>query len=220
MELAEKSPQSEKPGQKKLSERIKLLEEKAKIKQLTLGEVEEELAEKGATALICFLCLPFLFPIPIPGISTMFGAAIIALTLKIIAGEKAKLPEKWAQKNIPPELFSKIILKSVKIFVWMEKVSKTRLAFFSRGKGKIAGGISMIIAAVALAVPIPPIIPLTNTIPSISIFLIALGMVDEDGLLILFGHFMCIVSWAYFALLAILGTEAYKIIYEWLQKFF
>lgn len=50
---------------------------------LTLRQIDEIFGEDGAPVTILFLCLPFLFPMPIPGISTAFGFAIILLTVRI-----------------------------------------------------------------------------------------------------------------------------------------
>jgi len=70
------------------------------------------------------------------------------------------------------------------------------------------------IAALLLALPLP--IPFTNMIPGWAIFLIALGLMERDGLFILAGHLVLFISLAYFALL---GGSVHQTI-EWaMQKF-
>jgi hypothetical protein len=203
---------------RKLSERIRYLTVLAQEKEISLREVEGELAEKGSAALICFLCVPFLFPIPIPGISTMFGAAIIALALKIMVGQEAKLPEKWAQRIVPKDLFSKVLSKSIRVFQFMEKFTKPRLNVLALRAGKWLAGISMIAAAIGLAIPIPPIIPLTNTIPAMAIFFLALGLLDEDGLLIILGHVTCVAAWIYLLLVGGASVAVFKVAYDWIMS--
>ncbi|MHB1308221.1 MAG: exopolysaccharide biosynthesis protein, partial [Limisphaerales bacterium] len=49
-----------------------------------------------------------------------------------------------------------------------------------------------------LGLPIPPIIPLSNMFPAIAILLIALSMMEEDGMLIWAGYFVASFTVGYF----------------------
>ena len=70
------------------------------------------------------------------------------------------------------------------------------------GLGKYLSALAMILSAVALALPIPPIIPLTNTLPALAITLFCLGFLMRDGVMTILGHLMHITSWGYFVSVA------------------
>jgi hypothetical protein len=211
-----KNPDSNVP----MSARIEELSRLATERPLSLSDVEEILSEKGAEAVICLLCLPFLFPIPIPGISTAFGGAIMLLTLKIVMGSSAKLPARLGQIKLPAELFKSIATKSQKFVLWLERWLKPRAPLFCHGFWLWIAGASLLSSAIALALPIPPVIPLTNTIPALAIFLVALGLMEEDGIMVWLGHLTGIASWVY---LAAVGGAAWAIFgkfIDWVVKIY
>ena len=70
--------------------------------------------------------------------------------------------------------------------------------------------------AFLLALPIPPIVPLTNTLPAICILVTALAMMEEDGLLIWLGYAMGALTVFYFVLTASLIISAMtKLFHAW-----
>ena len=56
-----------------------------------------------------------------------------------------------------------------------------------------------------LLLPLP--IPFTNTIPAWAVVLLAAGMMQRDGLLVLLGHCMTLASWAFIALCWLPGVK-------------
>ena len=200
-----------------LSSRMSQLSELSAQRQITLAELENALEEKGAAAVICILCLPFLFPMPIPGISTIFGAAIILLSIKIIRGSSTGLPFRVGEKKIPSGLIKTVSDKSLRFILWIEKWIKPRASFVISGLGKWFAGISLISSSIALALPIPPIIPFTNTIPALGIFFVALGMMEEDGIMVGLGHLVGIAGWIY---IAAVGGAAWVVFGELFQRLF
>ncbi|MBI3595106.1 MAG: exopolysaccharide biosynthesis protein, partial [Nitrospirae bacterium] len=66
-------------------------------------------------------------------------------------------------------------------------------------------GLLITSCAFLLMLPIP--IPFTNTLPAISIALIAAGMLDENGAIILTGYLMAGISYSYIFFLGFLGNS-------------
>ena len=77
--------------------------------------------------------------------------------------------------------------------------------------------------AVLLALPIPPVIPLTNTLPAYGILLVALSMMEEDGALIWVGYVVTALTTVYFVVWAAaiehLTARYWVSVWEWLQQF-
>lgn len=166
--------------------------------KISLRTIDEMFGDDGAPLTIIFLCLPFLFPMPIPGISTAFGFAIILLTIRIISPWPLPLPRLADRITLGGKTVSALAEKSHSYALRIEKHLKPRASFMTLGIAKWLSGVGMILSAVALALPIPPIIPFTNTLPALAITLFSLGFLMRDGFMIILGHVFHVASWGYF----------------------
>ena len=166
--------------------------------KISLRTIDEMFGDDGAPLTIIFLCLPFLFPMPIPGISTAFGFAIILLTIRIISPWPLPLPRLVDRISLSGKTVSSLAEKSHSYALRIEKHLKPRANFMTLGIAKWLAGVGMILSAVALALPIPPIIPFTNTLPALAITLFSLGFLMRDGFMIILGHVFHVASWGYF----------------------
>ena len=50
-----------------------------KTEQITLRDIMSLLGEQGLLLICALMSLPFLFPVSIPGVSTVFGAGIVLI---------------------------------------------------------------------------------------------------------------------------------------------
>jgi len=176
------------------SQDIKLLLHHLTEQPLTLGDMVAETSERGFSLLIAVLVLPFLFPMP-PGLTGPFGGACLLLSAQIILGRRSPwLPRKIARYKFP-RLFAQILLKNLhRVTRIVEKITRPRFT-------KIAdnpyvwrfNGLCIFWLALLLISPVP----LTNPIPTIGILMIAVAMIESDGLL------MC-VSYIFTALTTLL----------------
>lgn len=165
---------------------------------IVLGEIEKRLQDKGVAALMVVLALPFVQPVPIPGVSIVLGLILMSLGLKIALGEKGRLPQFLAQREIPERRLEAILLKILPTIRRIEKLFKPRWEFFFNLPAKRAIGVFIILGGLALAMPLPPVIPLSNSIPAWSILCLSLGLMERDGLLICLGFLAGIGTWVYF----------------------
>lgn len=205
-----------------VSKRLEAIKDIDPDSSLTLRQIDEIFGEDGAPVTILFLCLPFLFPMPIPGISTAFGFAIILLTIRIASPKPLPLPKFTDRITLSGKVMAQIAEMSLKHILRVEKYLKPRASYLTRGTSKVLAAIAMILASIALALPIPPVIPLTNTIPAIAISLFALGILMRDGVMVVLGHVFHLASWIYFASIAgvafAFANEAIEFIRNWLEN--
>jgi hypothetical protein len=68
----------------------------------------------------------------------------------------------------------------------LARVTRPRIPFMMGRVMRIALGLSLFTAAVVLGLPIP--LPLSNFFPAVAIILLAAGVLEGDGLLVLAGH--------------------------------
>ena len=181
-----------------LSDRFEALAGLKADEDVTLRGLEALLGEDGAPLVIVFLCLPFLFPMPIPGISTIFGLGIAVFTLRIAWPGKLLLPGPLERFTLKGESVKRIGRGGVGFVRKIEKLLRPRLPAFFSAPGRYLAAVAMLSSAVALALPIPPVIPFTNTIPALAITMFSLSFLTRDGLAALAGHALHFVSWIYF----------------------
>ena len=169
---------------------------------MTLGELEEILQGRGFGMFLLLLALPFTFPIAIPGLSVPFGIVILFIGLRIALGRKPSLPGFILRRPIKYALLEKIILLGLKLSTRLEKVVKPRMHFLQRWPGMLnLIGLGIASGGLLLSLPLPPLIPFSNTIPALAVLLLTAGMIERDGLLVLIGHCVNIVAWIYFTVM-------------------
>jgi hypothetical protein len=175
-------------------ESIFLSEVKALLddKEVTLGEIADKLHSKGLVFLSLISVLPFLQPIPLPGISSVLGFVIVLQGIGLIFFNKPLLTNKMRSMTLSPQLVERFIIVSQKIYPW--------LSWMVTGIGKelthfrlvrIVSGITLVGLALFLSLPLPVIG--SNFLPAIGIFCTTLGLLEEDFVLVVAGIFYALV---------------------------
>lgn len=176
---------------------IDLIEKESAHKSLTLGELVHLLGEMGHGILILLLCLFFLQPIPLPGLSTPIGIIIIISSTLQFLNLKPWIPKRFRNREIPQKALHKIAGVARKIWSRLEKFMNPRLLFLTRAPVfRFANLLLLIVSAMLLGLPLP--IPFSNTIPAIAILAIVFAQLEDDGFLILFAYLWAAVMAFFF----------------------
>jgi hypothetical protein len=185
---------------RKLSEEMDALKTRSAEGVLTLREAIVVLGVRAYTLLLILLSLPFITPIPLPGLSTPFGLAVGFIALRLMLGQKPWLPEKILGRPIPPGFFGKVFHFAAGVIRALEKMLKPRLTFLTDTVllYRTHAGL-ILLAALVLLLPLP--IPFTNTFPAWAIILVAAGLLERDGLFILGGYIVFAAGALYFIFL-------------------
>jgi hypothetical protein len=169
---------------------------------VTLAEIRDLVGEDGMMLLTAFLTLVFMVPVSIPGVSTVFGAGILLIGVSRLLGQTLWLPAPIARRVVSSD---KVRLAFDRGLVWfrrLERVSRPhRLRWLTaRGAVGIVNDLGLVLGAVLLMMPFG-LIPLSNTLPAIALLFLAIGALQRDGVSILLGHVMNVVTMLYFGLL-------------------
>ncbi len=157
-----------------------LLTEQAK--GLSIREITLAVGEKGFGLLLMVLALPSALPIPAPGYSTPFGIVITLVALQMIVGRRTVwLPRRLGDIRIKPALAKTMLGSAGKFLHTIERLIRPRQLWIRGRAGQVALGLVVVCMACLMILPIP----LTNTAPAMVIFLIGVGLSEEDGLLAL-----------------------------------
>ncbi len=149
---------------------------------ITVTKITEQVKEKGFGLFLVILSLPSALPIPAPGYSTPFGIILMTIGIQMALGRETPWLPVWAGKVTLKQKFAKKIVKAgCTFFGKIEYLIKPRFSVLTnKGSRSLLG---MLVALMAVLMIFP--IPLTNTAPAMVIFLIGIGLSEDDGLFIL-----------------------------------
>jgi hypothetical protein len=183
------------------------------------GDFLKRLSHKGFGLFISIIALISAVPIPVPGYSTPFGMLLLLLGLQVVIDRKFIWFPDWMSKKPLPDIGeSKNFLRMIKVLKFFEKFIKPRLKLLSKGVFYRLAGVMIVLCSISMILPIP----FGNTIPATGIFLFGLGMLEEDGLVILAGMIvsligLCVTSLVVY-LVARFGIEGVNLLTDWLKS--
>jgi hypothetical protein len=191
-----------------LSTDLELLQVRVKGRSLTLAELDQALKGRGSAMLLILLALPFCF-IAIPGLSTPFGIAISLIGACLVLGCEPWLPAFVARQRLSTTHLAQLLTGAIKVARQLEKFVRPRLSFLHGGSGMLRLiGLSIVIAGLGLMLPLP--IPFSNSIPALAVVLLAIGMMEKDGLCVLLGHLTAIAAWAFIGLTSAFAVGGFQ----------
>jgi hypothetical protein len=186
-----------------LSDTLRLLADSIKGHMVTVRELLALAGEHGLLLAMILLTIPFLIPISIPGISTVFGLVGIFLSIGIILNRVPWLPEKLLERPVHTEHLVPAIHKGADLVHRIDRYSHLRLERLTTGAAvNRINGLGLLLGNILLLFPLG-LVPFSNTLPGWGILLLAAGMVQRDGLLIVLGWFFLAATVIYFTVLAI-----------------
>ena len=169
---------------------------------LTLGQLLQVFGDEGLLLLTILLTLVFLIPVSIPGVSTVFGAAILLVGISRVLRRPLWLPAKLRERALPAARLRPAVSGGLHWVRRLEKISRPyRLRRLVDGRAQgIFNNLAFILAALLLMAPFG-FIPFSNTLPGLALLLYAIGMIQRDGTAILLGHLANIGTIVYFGIL-------------------
>jgi hypothetical protein len=192
----------------------KLLEHLSEVKQLpviTLERVVDCLKDQ-ALVVLCFISIvPFLQPIPLPGLSTLLGFVAFLQGVGLIFLKKPILNQRLRDITIPHEKFDLFYHAAEKFCRFSDWISICQHPIIKSRGCQIICGLAIVLSALFLSLPLP--IPMSNFVPALSIALICLGLMEEDLILVVTGVSITVaIIW--------LGFISYTLIAEKLSSLF
>ena len=153
---------------------------------LRLSDVLSAADDRGFALVLLLATFPFVLPFPTLGLTAPVGFALALAALGLVLGRPALLPASLGALQIGPAALARVAAVVSRATWVLARVTRPRMAFMLRRVMRIALGLSLFTAAVVLGLPIP--LPLSNFFPAVAIILLAAGVLEGDGLLVLAGH--------------------------------
>lgn len=159
------------------------------------------LGGRGRAGLILLFALPNVLPAP-PGMSGVLGLPLLYLSFQMMLGRVPWLPKFIGHRSVPRDHFALLVDTAAPWLARAERLLRPRWFWLVNQRAeRVIGAFCLLLAAV-LALPIP----LGNMLPALAISLIALGVLERDGLWVIFGTMAGLVS------LFIVGGVVYALV--------
>jgi len=170
---------------------------------VTLRDLLTLIGEQGLLLLCVFLSLPFLIPVSIPGVSTVFGLAIIFIGTGVTFNRLPWFPQMILNRPLATDRLKDVFKRGAGIVSRFERFVRPRWPALSGSPGvNFFNGCALILGGVLLIFPLG-LVPFSNTLPALAILFLAMGMLERDGICIIGGYLMNVATITYFTVLAI-----------------
>jgi len=188
-----------------------LRQEVMRAEKINIGFLADALHERGFGVLILVFAGPMALPLPVPpGINLILALPLVFLTAQQALGRHTLwMPEKLLRKPIPKEKMTGLLGGMVPWFEKIEVLVRPRMGWITQdGPSRVFGALGLVMALTA-CLPIP----MTHSVPSMGLVLMAIGTLMRDGLAVIAG---AVVGIGWISLLTgtvvFFGPEAFDII--------
>jgi hypothetical protein len=154
--------------------------------RVTFAEIVTGLRHRAFGFTMLLFALPCCLPMP-PGVPTVCGAALALVALNMIVGRRYLwLPRAITVRSMQRADLKRIVERALPHLQRLERICRPRIAALTDGIGKAVVGAVVLTLGVLLILPIPL---LGNIPPGIAVAVIAVGIAERDGVVVLIGLF-------------------------------
>jgi len=201
------------------AELLELSEALKADKEIRIGDLLIRLEGRVYTLLLVLLSLPFCQPVALPGVSTPFGIVIALLGLRFALRQKPWLPRRTLDWKVPTHVIPVILKACGKLLRALEKLLHPRLSFlFEFPLTQLIVGLTIFACGALLLLPLP--VPFSNLLPALTVVLLAASTSERDGVMLMAGGVVFIITLAFFVLLFLGGAEAVLWLKAYSGRFF
>jgi len=174
------------PGSPRLAHDLALLVEMARGQALPIARMLSVMDERGYPLALVLLAFPFVLPVPSLGMAGPMGLFLAVAGLGLVRHPNPSLPRFLERRSVAFAVLRALSGAVEAVRAAQGRVVRPRMAFLTSGPLRALVGLSLTCAALIMALPIP--VPLSNFFPAVAILILAVGLLEGDGLLVLVGH--------------------------------
>jgi hypothetical protein len=154
-------------------------------------------------ALLVFV-LPETLPLPLPSASSILGIPLVLISAHLMLfGDRGRLPARVERMRVPRSAIATLVRYAAPVLDRLERLTRPRAEAIAARERLI--GLVCLYLSVILLLPLP----LVNAPPAICLALVALGMIQRDGVLVAIGFIATAVLTAVLAAFAILAGRLF-----------
>ena len=150
--------------------------------RVSVADLLLALQDRALAALLLIFALPNVIPVP-PGTSALLGAPLLYLAAQLAFGMRPWLPAFIRHRSMPRHHFATVVTRAAPWLARAERLLRPRLGALCRPPAEYGVGLVCLLLSLIVFLPIP----LGNMLPALAICLMALGILERDGLWVLAG---------------------------------
>lgn len=180
--------------------------------RVSLADIRDALDDRAFGFLILVLTLPNGVPVPgPPGLSAVLGLPIMLLAGQLAVGQRKPWLPRWLlRRSVRRGDFARVVAKALPTLRRVEKLVRPRLPVMNTAVADRVTGVALLLLSVLLSLPIP----FANLLPAYAIMLIAIGLIQQDGVAILLGMGVGLLSAVWGGLIISTGWAAVTTVTE------
>ena len=176
--------------------------------RVTLRELLGLVGEQGLLVFCAVLAMPFLLPVTLPFMSTALGAPMLLIGVAVVLNRVPWLPDRLLDHALPSASVQHVLERAAHAAERFEHLVCPRLLVLTgTAFANSVNGVVLVLAVLVLMAPLP-LVPFANTLPAIAVILLCLGMAERDGVLLLAGYAVALLSSLYIGALLALVVRA------------
>lgn len=176
--------------------------------RVTLRELLGYIGEQGLLVFCAVLAAPFLLPVSLPFMSTALGLPMLLIGFAVTMNRVPWLPERLLDHALPSATVQQVLTRFSRWAERVEHLIRPRMLGLTGSPAiNVLNGGLLLLSVLLLMAPLP-LVPFANTLPGIAIMLLALGMAERDGVVLLCGYLVALLSTAYIGVLMALVIHA------------
>jgi hypothetical protein len=172
-----------------------------------VGALLRALNGRGIHLVLVLVAVPFVTPLPLPGVSIPFGFVVALLGVGLATDRDPWFPQRLLRHEVSPRTLARIFRASRSLGAALEWFTRPRLRFArSRATRRLGGAIIAVCGALPM-LPLP--IPFCNSLPAATVLLLAVAELGRDGLLFIIGCVAFVLTVVFFAFVGAGAWEAF-----------
>lgn len=144
--------------------------------RISIADLLHALEHRAIGALMFIFAVPNAIPVP-PGVSAVLGAPLIFLSFQLMIGRRPWLPKIITDRSLSRVDFEKVVDLAAPWLAKAERLMRPRFQFLARPPAEYLVGAVCLLLSIILFLPIP----LGNMLPAFTICVLALGVLERDG---------------------------------------
>jgi hypothetical protein len=176
--------------------------------RVSLRELLAIVGEQGLLVFCAILGMPFMLPVTIPAMSVALGTPMLLIGIAVVLNRVPWLPDRVLDHALPGNTVRQVLEKASSTAERFEHLVRPRwLALTSTPAVNSLHGLMIIFGVLVLMAPLV-LVPFANTLPALGIILLALGMAERDGIVILAGYLVTLFAGLFVGGLLYLAARA------------
>lgn len=177
------------PKRARLSDILRGLAEQTPVERVSVGDIVAALPRRATAALLFIFAAPNAIPTP-PGTSALLGLPMIYLAYQMMLRRKPWLPKVISARSMRREDFAALVNRALPLLTRAERMLRPRLLPLVSPAAEALIGAFCLILALSVALPIP----LGNMLPALAVSILALAVLERDGLWVIIGSVIGMLS--------------------------